>query len=192
MWSYFLHQFESVWISWWPLHISFMHCRTNDCLQHISWLFNLLLQNIRVKLPISVINKHKKYKVFRAYEDTRSGTIWDLCMMEHGSYISLVNKTVNNVHDIFSQLFIVFLRRQKRETNSKVRLIVIEDNNIHRKQNYLHMWNHALSSSDLQRSILAASRTQKPASKERTFSTTIWSSCLKKKSCISNLITWTH
>lgn len=36
MWRYFLHQFECIWISWWPLHISFMHCRTNNCLQHIS------------------------------------------------------------------------------------------------------------------------------------------------------------
>jgi hypothetical protein len=90
-------------------------------------------------------------------------------MMECGSYISLVNKPVNNVHDIFSQLFIIFLKRQKRETNHKVRSIYIEDNNIHRKANGIH----ALSSSDLQMSILAASRTQKPASNARTFSTTI-------------------
>lgn len=55
-------------------------------------------------------------------------------MMEHGSYISLVNKPVNNVHDIFCQLFIIFLRTQNRETNRKVKLTEEEDNNIHRKQ----------------------------------------------------------
>jgi hypothetical protein len=39
-------------------------------------------------------------------------------MTEHGSYISLVDDTVNYVHDILGQFFVIFLKHEGRRQSN--------------------------------------------------------------------------
>lgn len=52
-------------------------------------------------------------------------------MKEHGSYISLVDDTVNYVHDILCQFFIIFLKNKREMEALKSEKIEDEKDNDH-------------------------------------------------------------
>ena len=139
---------------------------------------------------ISVMTKvQTNAKVSMLHIKTQSVILYEhLCTIEHGSYISLVNKLVNNVHDIFSQLFIIFLKRQKSEAIYKVKLTEMEEISIHRKQNCLQcetmLYHHPICRYQFQLPTEPRNQRRMPEHFQPQFDQAVY----KQERCIINLI----